>query len=308
MNTQPLRSLDDVDVPSLSTVFYVNNATRNTHMVERPELTNVWLNHGDSEKPACFNPVHGIYHYIFAAGQAGIDRYARHGVSIPREKFMIVGRPQVERISAARGPVAGLSDRTVLYAPTWVGPYKDTEVYSLPVGEELVRRLLQRDVRVIFRAHPLNYGQDEGRALVAKVQQLLAQDARETGREHLWGPAAEEDMSVEDCFNASDAMVCDVSAVVSDYLKSGKPMAIMSMDRTVEQIVEEVPAARAAYIVPGDLAGLDERLDELLGADPLAGARIEMMKYYLGDFPDGDYASGFLEAARMLIDRGRRRS
>lgn len=305
---QTLRSLDDVDVPSLSTVFYVNNATRNTHMVERPELTNVWLNHGDSEKPACFNPVHGIYHYIFAAGQAGIDRYARHGVSIPREKFMIVGRPQVELISAARGPVAGLSDRTVLYAPTWVGPYKDTEVYSLPVGEELVRRLLQRDVRVIFRAHPLNYGQDEGRALVAKVQQILAQDARETGREHLWGPAAEEDMSVEDCFNASDAMVCDVSAVVSDYLKSGKPMAIMSMDRTVEQIVEEVPAARAAYIVPGDLAGLDERLDELLGEDPLAGARTEMMKYYLGDFPDGDYASGFLEAARMLIDRGRRRS
>ena len=101
-------------------------------------------------------------------------------------------------------------------------------------------------------------------------------------------------------------MVCDVSAVVSDYLKSGKPMAIMSMDRTVAQILDEVPAARAAYVVPGDLAGLDERLDDLIGADPLAGARAEMLTYYLGDFPAGDYASGFLDAARGLIDRGRR--
>lgn len=304
---QTLRSLDDIDVPSLSTVFYVNNATRNTHMVERPELTNVWLNHGDSEKPACYNPVHGIYHYIFAAGQAGIDRYARHGVSIPREKFMVVGRPQVERITSARGPVRELGDQTVLYAPTWIGPYKDTDVYSLPVGEELVKALLERDVRIIFRAHPLNYGQDAGRVLVARVQQLLEQDSRRTGRKHLWGPAAEQEMTVEDCFNASDAMVCDVSAVVSDYLKSGKPMAIMAMGSSVAQIVEEVPAARAAYVVPGDLAGLTDRLDELLGSDPLAQERAQMLSYYLGDFPEDDYASGFLDAARMLIDRGRRR-
>src|SRR5690606_32579852 len=120
----------------------VNNATRNTHMVERPGLRHVWLNHGDSEKPACYNPVHGIYHVIFAAGQAAIDRYARHGVTIPAEKFRIVGRPQVEHIAPARGPVADREVKTVLYAPTWVGPYKDTEVYSLPVADELLRTLL----------------------------------------------------------------------------------------------------------------------------------------------------------------------
>ena len=94
-----LRSLEEVIVPSLKASFYVNNAARNTHFIERRELTHVWLNHGDSEKPACFNPVHAIYDLIFAAGQAGIDRYERHGVHIPREKFVIVGRPQVERIA-----------------------------------------------------------------------------------------------------------------------------------------------------------------------------------------------------------------
>ena len=99
-----LRSLEEVIVPSLKAAFYVNNAVRNTHFIERRELTHVWLNHGDSEKPACYNPVHAIYDLIFVAGQAGIDRYARHGVHIPAEKFRIVGRPQVEQITRARRP------------------------------------------------------------------------------------------------------------------------------------------------------------------------------------------------------------
>ena len=129
-----LRDVEESIVSSMAAAFYVNNAARNTHFVERREMTHVWLNHGDSEKPACFNPVHAIYDLIFAAGQAGVDRYARHGVSIPAEKFRIVGRPQVEQITPARGRIADLSERTVLYAPTWQGPFADSRVYSLPAG------------------------------------------------------------------------------------------------------------------------------------------------------------------------------
>ena len=108
-----LRSLEEVVVPSMRAAFYVNNAVRNTHFVERRELVHVWLNHGDSEKPACYNPVHAIYDLLFAAGQAGIDRYARHGVDIARSKFEIVGRPQVERITRARGPIDSLEDEWI---------------------------------------------------------------------------------------------------------------------------------------------------------------------------------------------------
>ncbi|SNT14024.1 CDP-Glycerol:Poly(glycerophosphate) glycerophosphotransferase [Micrococcales bacterium KH10] len=301
-----LRSLDEVDVPSLSTVFYVNNATRNTHMVERAELVNIWLNHGDSEKPACYNPVHAIYNKIFSAGQAGIDRYERHGVNIPREKFVITGRPQVEHIAPLRTDRAGQTRPTVLYAPTWVGPYSDTDVYSLPVSEELITRLLKRDVRVIFRAHPLNYNQVEGRTFIDRVQRILAQDARSSGRGHIWGEQAEEAMSLVECFNESDAMICDISAVISDYLQSAKPFAVMAMGRSIDELTEEVPAARAGYVIPGDLSGLDERLNELLESDSLAEQRQEMRRYYLGDFPNEGYADHFLNAARSIIDAGRR--
>ncbi|WP_370618816.1 CDP-glycerol glycerophosphotransferase family protein [Mumia qirimensis] len=299
-----IRSLQEVVVPSMRAAFYVNNAPNNTHFIERRQMVHVWLNHGDSEKPACYNPVHAIYDRIFAAGQAGVDRYARHGVDIPREKFEIVGRPQVEDIVPARGPIDSLEDRTVLYAPTWRGPYADSEVYSLPRGEEIVAALLARGARVVFRSHPFNYRFPDATRTIARIGALLDGDRARTGRQHVWGDAAEVAMSVVDCFNASDAMVADVSAVVSDYLQSGKPYAMVSVGRTPEQLCAEAPAARAAYVVEGNLANLDDALDAMLGADPLAEERARTRAYYLGDFAQGAYADGFLTAARRLIDVG----
>ena len=297
-----LRSLEEVIVPTMTTTFYVNNAVRNTHFIERRELMHVWLNHGDSEKPACFNPVHAIYDKIYAAGQAGIDRYARHGVDIAHSKFEIVGRPQVERISRARGPIDSLENVTVLYAPTWRGPYADSRVYSLPMGERIVRGLLDRGVRVVFRAHPFNYRFPESAAAIQRIGRMLANDRRATNREHLWGAAAETDLTVEDCFNLSDAMIADVSAVVSDYLQSGKPFSIVSVGRTVENLIEEVPAARAAYVLSDDLGDLAEVLDNLLVSDPLAPKRDQTRVYYLADFPAASYADGFLSAARRTLE------
>jgi CDP-glycerol glycerophosphotransferase (TagB/SpsB family) len=246
--------------------------------------------------------VHAIYDLIFAAGQAGIDRYARHGVHIPAEKFRIVGRPQVEQIEPARGPVAQQKPPIVLYAPTWQGPYADTRVFSLPIAVPMVQHLLARGVRVVFRPHPTNYHFPPCVAMIKRVNRLLSRHRRETGVEHLWGATAERTMSVEDCFNLSDAMISDVSAVVTDYLHSGKPLAMVAVGRTPAQLVEVAPAARAAYVLLEDLSNLEAVVDDLLGDDPLAPLREETRRYYLGDFSREHYADGFLDAAREVID------
>ncbi len=305
INRPTLRSLETVITPSLKVAFYVNNAGKNSHFIERREMTHVWLNHGDSEKPACFNPVHAIYDYIYAAGQAGIDRYARHGVEIPREKFKIVGRPQVEKIKRPDVPISRMDDKTVLYAPTWKGPYKDTEVYSLPSGVEIVSALLARGCTVIFRSHSFNYQFAESRAMIRQIGALLDADAARTGREHKWGTVAEQEMSLIDCFNSSDAMIADVSAVVSDYLQSGKPLAMVSVGRTRRQLTEDAPASKASYVIDGDLSNLQSALDDLLGADPLAQEREQMRVYYLGDFDPDRYADVFLHQAIEMIDAER---
>ena len=297
-----LADLEQIIVPSLKAAFYVNNASRNTHLIERRELTHVWLNHGDSEKQACYNPVHAIYDLIFVAGQGGIDRYARHGVHIPREKFVIAGRPQVEVITPARGPVADQQPPTVLYAPTWQGPYADTRFFSLPQGEAIVEKLLAAGARVIFRAHPLNYQFPSCVKLIRAIGRILATDQARTGRDHRWGAAAEKEMTIEECFNASDAMVADVSAVLSDYLHSDKPFAIVSIGRTPQQLLRDAPVAAAAYVLREDLSNLDQVVQNLLVDDPRAGIRRERRIYYLGDFDQAHYADGFLDAARSLLD------
>ena len=110
-------------------------------------------------------------------------------------------------------------------------------------------------------------------------------------------------MSLSDCFNASDAMIADVSAVVSDYLYSGKPFAVVAMGSTSERLVEEAPIAVASYIISESLVDLDDALQALLVDDPLREQRRATRTYYLGRFDGADYAEGFLQAARRQIDR-----
>src|SRR5690554_2114789 len=145
---------------------------------------------------------------------------------------------------------------------------------SLPVGAELVQRLVDRGVRVIFRPHPLSRKPAEIDQVRA-VEEVLRADREATGRKHVWGKKAETTWSVADCINRSDALVSDVSSVVSDYLASLKPYALVAMNHSIEEFREEFASARSAYVVDRDLANLDESLDLLLGADPMRESRAD---------------------------------
>ncbi|MFE7747785.1 hypothetical protein [Streptomyces sp. NPDC057428] len=88
-----------------------------------------------------------------------------------------------------------------------------------------------------------------------------------------------------DCFNRSDAMVSDISSVVSDFIASGKPYAVTDSAKLgVEEFKRQNTAVRAAVI----LSNGAQEIDELLGAvadpaaDVLAEARHELKSYLLG--------------------------
>ncbi len=191
----------------------------------------------------------------------------------------------------------------MLYAPTWRGHVSETLLYSLPRGEQIVAALIARGMRVIFRPHPFSYDFAEDITVIARIHALLREDAARSGREHLYGPAAESELGIIECMNASDAMVSDVSSVVSDYLISEKPLAIVAVPCPIPQFVTDYPVAQAAYVVDGSLDNLEAVLDDLLGADPHADARRQVRNYYLGDFAGGpDYADVFVHACQELID------
>ncbi|MYR62250.1 hypothetical protein GTY54_40640, partial [Streptomyces sp. SID625] len=88
-----------------------------------------------------------------------------------------------------------------------------------------------------------------------------------------------------DCFNVADAMVSDISSVVSDYIASGRPYAVTdSAGLGPEEFKRQNTAVRAAVILSNDAAELDELLAAVRdpAADRLAEDRKELRRYLLG--------------------------
>jgi hypothetical protein len=296
-----LPALDEAVVPSLRVAFYVNHGAKNSHCIRYPQLTHIQLHHGDSDKAPSANPVSAIFDKIFVAGQAAIDRYARAGVVIPREKFVIVGRPQVESIAVTSTRIGDLAERVVLYTPTWTGHSADANYCSLPASKALVDHLLARGVTVILRAHPYTTQNPESARQLARLEETLAADRARTGRQHVWGAEAARKMTLVECINRSDALVSDVSGVISDYLFSGKPYAVTDMVGEAERFRESFPLARAGYVLRPDMSNIEETLTLLLHEDPLEDVRRSVRTEYLGDFPADFYADGFVTAARQQL-------
>ncbi|MFE9194094.1 CDP-glycerol glycerophosphotransferase family protein [Micromonospora sp. NPDC007208] len=295
-----LGAMDEALVPSLRAAFYVNHGAKNSHCVRFTQLTHIQLHHGDSDKAPSANPVSGIFDRIFVAGQAAIDRYARAGVQIPADKFVVVGRPQVEAIEVRPEPARGLAHPTVLYTPTWTGHHADANYCSLPVAEGLLRRLLERGATVILRAHPYTTQNPASARQLGRLTELLVADRTRTGRPHVVGAAARE-LSLTECVNSADALVSDVSGVISDFLYSGKPYAVTDMGDEGDRFVERFPLAGSGYVLHRDMSNVDEVLTALLDTDPLAEARWATRRRYLGDFPAESYAEAFLTAARREL-------
>jgi len=295
--------LPPVVVPSLKTVFYVNTSPRNEPMLAFLTLHQIQLNHGDSDKAPSYRRAFRIYDKNFVAGQAAIDRFLNHGVDVPLAMFEIVGRPQVETIRVADSPVGQHDTATVLYAPTWHGYLEDSRYSSLGVGDRIVTALLERHCTVIFRPHPWTRRTPQLAAQAARIDALLRHDAASSGRSHIYGPAATDDVSLVDCFNRVDPMIADVSSVVSDFLYSEKPYAV-TVTRSVQpasDLAVEFPLSAGGYLLDQDGTNWQQSLDDLLRGDPKLSERRSLKAYYLGPFPAESYAQAFTCAATRYL-------
>jgi hypothetical protein len=97
------------------------------------------------------------------------------------------------------------------------------------------------------------------------------------------------------CFEAADLLVADVSAVVTDWLATGRPYAVLNpSDRPADELHAAAPSTSAATLLGPDLAELDGLLADLrAGVDPWTAARAELAAHLLG--PTGITGPGTLE-------------
>lgn len=295
LSTDAIRDLQQLVVPTLRWFFYLHNARSNWRYMAMRQVKHVWLGHGDSDKPASVFARHADYDLLVVSGTAAIDRYETAGVHIPREKFVILGRPQVWEIEAATRPIAQIERPVVLYAPTWQGKRKAVNFSSLRLGTKIVQLLIDAGADVIFRPHPLSKRYPNLARIVQRIDRLLEKDTHDptTLGRHAWGRLPNDVWSVNECMNRSDVLVSDVSSVVSDWLQSGKPYAMVSTRWGADEFRERFSVARGAYILLDDLAGADQTLADMLGADSLAGERDALRKSVLGGFSGRESADAF---------------
>jgi hypothetical protein len=270
---ESVEAIESVLVPGLTTVFYVNNEARNAEMVRYPALRHVHVGHGDSEKPSSYAAFTAIYDQIFVAGPAGAQRYADHGVRIPAEKFVMIGRPQL--VGVLERAIEPGRPATVLYAPTWRGSISDMQLSSLDQGTAIVGALIAAGATVIFRPHPLSYRDATSRVLIRQIDEVLAH----AGSSHL-GSREADALTAFECMNRSTAMVADNSSLVPDYLFTDKPFALC-----LPSLTAPVAGTRLAEAAIPLVLGTDpsEAVARLLGSDELAGKRAAVRAYYLGD-------------------------
>ncbi|WP_199044631.1 hypothetical protein [Glycomyces salinus] len=299
----PAQSVLDRLVPdSVGACFYVNHAAKNAQLIKLDKYVHVQLMHGDSDKAISRSPVSQMYDRVFVAGQAGVDRYLRHGVEIPEYKFRRIGRPQLHQIQVGPRPRSEGDALTVLYTPTWAGLTSEVDYSSLQQGKRIVSALLERGVRLIFRAHPYTAANRAYRELADQIREIIAADAAATGRDHWWGPRAEAEATLTDCINAADAAVSDISGTASDWLYCGRPLAMTDPRGFGSKYFEEFPLARAAYLLEQDAGNVEEVLDQLLSIDSREAIRSEVREYYLGDFAPEELVGVFRRAVKETYE------
>ncbi|MFF5027500.1 hypothetical protein ACFY2J_25275 [Streptomyces collinus] len=174
--------LAELELSGVRVVLYPGNAGKNVHMLRVAEAKHVFIGHGDSDKLASSNRVSKVYDEIWVAGRAGRDRYQRVRHAISDSAIVEVGRPQLAPIRLHAEHTPGPLP-VVLYAPTWEG-WSDDDCHTslIPMGVPLIEKLLQENVRVIYKPHPLT-GKRSAEAAEADraIRELLRADNEQRG-------------------------------------------------------------------------------------------------------------------------------
>ncbi|MBI4941740.1 MAG: glycerophosphotransferase, partial [Actinobacteria bacterium] len=110
--------------------------------------------------------------------------------------------------------------------------------------------------------------------------------------------------ALQSCFAEADLLVADVSSVVSDWLVTGKPYAVLNPSPDpAETFEEKYPSARGGRVVGPDLAGLGPLLDALVvGEDPDRTARAAERDRLVGEVPEASLTR-FAAAVDRLCTR-----
>lgn len=204
-------SLEQINaLSSFRTALYPTIRTRTATLVKAfPSKFHVFIGHGDSDKDSSSRSTAGQFDYIFVADEDARLRYRSQ--RFPRRMFHEIGAPFYDGIEQGK---TGKTPSRVVYAPTWEG-YGDSNNYtSLPAVAHTLKNGAEAfaDLTVSFMCHPGAGGRlPEVKSSISVVKKSFS---------------AVRNSSKVAVFNKSDAMLTDVSGVMTEYLATRKPIVV----------------------------------------------------------------------------------
>ena len=277
-------------------ILYVNNSCSNFQSLSNNTALHVHINHGESEKTSTFSNRAKAYDFIFIVSDAAHKKYADNLINIDMNKFIKVGRPQIDFIESVKRP-ATTDKKIILYAPTWEGTHFSMNYTSLPdYGLDFVKKILaHEDYYLIYRPHPNTGSRD---ILTKKTDKQIKQMVKKSAS----GVVMTEE-NINSVFELTDLAIFDNSAVTVDFLAFDKPMMITDFFYRQEgQAVAKPEIVKACKMINNtNKDNILELISQELSQDPKASPRKEIKQYFLGDYARGESTEMFINQVQKLI-------
>jgi hypothetical protein len=291
-----------VERQKFSLALYVNQNTRNFQMMRSNTMLHVFISHGESDKSYMVSGQTKAYDYSFIAGEAAAERLAANLINFDVDaKTIRIGRPQLDVPSATVPPALPDDDRTVVfYAPTTEGDRPSMRYSSLVShGVPMIKALLASPkYRVIFRPHArTGLFSDEHAAARDQINELIAAaNLADPTTGHLADTTPTFDWQLA----VSDVCIADISAVVIDWLTTGKPIVVTKPTNPAAPVPTEGFIASQKLLTSKKAGTIVELLDAVTADEGLAAERRKWATYYFGDTTAGASMQAWLDACQRV--------
>ena len=156
-------------------------------------------------------------------------------IGYPRNDFLNTFTGDDVQAIKERLGLSGCDKKIILYAPTWRDNQHDAQagyVYENPVDFDYLKKQLEEEYIVLFRAHYLVADYFDFHAYEGFIYNVSSYD------------------DINDLYIAADLLVTDYSSVFFDYAILGRPMLFYMYD--MEEYRDEI---RGFYLETSDLPG-----------------------------------------------------
>jgi len=291
------RLVDFFNESSIREIFYVNNSFRNFHSLINNKAVHIHINHGESEKISTFSNQVKSYDYVYIVGDAAYNKYMLNLVNIDKNKFIKVGRPQIEYIKPVEIETYG--KKVILYAPTWEGGFDEMNYSSImKYGEKIIDTLIEEGYFILYKPHPFTGSRNKE---YKKINEKIINKLKnyEYAKVFL-------DENILNLYPKVDLAIFDNSATIIDFLIFDRPFLLTEMfdDSSTRGIIPVIKYA-GENLNDKNIENLAKIVKNNIENDEFKEIRNKIKKYYLGDFDyfNKESTKTFIKTSLDLLEK-----